>query len=221
MVGNTTSVISDVFYVASTPPETRIKGVYPSINAVSVDRVPGSPVVDEPPSEVEPTPPPVGVSEPEMAELLEKATTLRVSGDYEAAEGVLREAIERDPNTVKARNELGALLTEMGRQGEAVEILKDARVLSPTNRDVLYNLGAAYYLLGRYRESVAALESLAELNPQNEAVLWSLAKAHFKADEIESARKVWEKIVALDVPGSTFSPRARKALASFKAESAG
>jgi len=216
-VGNKTSVISDTFFIVSAPPETRIKRVIPSVAAVSINEAPQPREAPrrEPEPAAPPTPPPTGVSEAEMAELIEAATALRLRGDYEEAQGKLREAVERDPHSVKARNELGALLTEMGRMEEAVEILRDARALAPADTDVLYNLGAALYLLGRYEESVAAFETLSQMDPNSEAVLWSLAKAWYKAENIERARAAWRRIVALDVPGSAFGARARRALASI------
>lgn len=211
-VGNKTNVISDTFFIASAPPETRIVRIIPSDAAIGISEAPVR--SDEPEPVAEPTPPPTGVSETEMADLIEAATSLRLRGDYEAAEAKLREAAQRDPHSIKARNELGALLSEMGRMEEAVSILRDARALAPADTDILYNLGAALYLLGRYDESIAAFETLSRMDPAGEAGLWSLAKVYYKARNIGSARTVWGRIVALDVPGSGFSLRAQRALAS-------
>ncbi len=181
-VGNTTTVISDTFYVISAASETRILGIHPSVTAVRISAPPAAPVapVETNVADAKPTPPPTGVSEAEIEDLIDRATSWRMRGDYEEAEAALRDAVERDRHNVKARNELGALLTEMGRQQEAVEILKDARALAPSNEDVLYNLAAAYYLLGRYDDSAASLETLAGMSPRSESVLWSLAKAYYK-----------------------------------------
>lgn len=212
-VGNKSVAMSDIFLIASAPPETRILRVIPSVAAIGISEAPMRP--DEPEHVSEPTPPPTGVSEAEMADLIEAATALRLRGDYQAAEVKLREATERDPHGTKARNELGALLSEMGRMEEAVSILRDARVVAPADTDILYNLGAAHYLLGRYDESIAAFETLSRMDPAGEGGLWSLAKAYYKAGDLDGARTVWQKIVSLNVPGSSFHLRAQRALASL------
>ena len=155
-----------------------------------------------------------------LEELIDKATGMRMRVEYEEAEAALREAVERDKHNVEARNELGALLTEMGRQQEAVEILKDARALAPGDEDVLYNMAAAYYRLGKYDESAAALETLAGMSPRSESVLWSLAQAYYKGGHSGKACDAWKRIVALNVPGSSFRDRARRALASVEAPAA-
>ncbi|MHC4712542.1 MAG: tetratricopeptide repeat protein [Planctomycetota bacterium] len=217
-VGNTTTVISDTFYVISAASETRILGIHPSVTAIRISGAEAAPVtpVEPPVTDVRPTPPPTGVSEAEIEDLIDRATSMRMRGEYEEAEVALRDATERDRHNVKARNELGALLTEMGRQQEAVEILKDARALAPSNEDVLYNLAAAYYLLGRYDESAASFETLTEMSPRSESVLWSLAKVYYKGGRTREAREAWKRLIALDVPGSSYSERARRALATVE-----
>lgn len=210
-VGNTTNVISDTFHIASAAPKTRIRGILPAVSAIKVSgrQAPAArPVV----AEAAPTPPPTGVSEVEISALIEKATAMRLRGEYEVAREALAEAVERDHYSIKAKNELGALLTEMGRQEEAIDILKRARELAPSHRDVLYNMAAAYYLLGEYDDCAAALVTLSEMDPNNEPALWSLAKAYYKAQDISRARNTWKRLVALNVRGSAYAARARQAL---------
>ncbi len=224
-VGNQTSVISDTFYVVSAPPETRIKGVFPAAEAVGIKELaaakqPAQPAKPEAETTepVEPTPPPTGKSDAKVKDLVDRATALRLSGDWEAAEKALREAAERDAYNVEVKNELGALLIQEGRQAAAVEILKDARTLAPKDRDVLYNLAVAYYALGRYVDSVAAFETLVQLDPSNEPALWDLARAQYAAKDTARARATWMRLAALDVPGSPYAKRARLALSSVQSQ---
>ena len=221
-VGNQTSVISDTFYVVSAPPETRITGVFPAVEAVGIRALTAAEPLAEPPAEVaepaEPTPPPVGKSDAKVKDLVDRATALRLCGDWEAAEKALREAAERDAYNVEVKNELAALLIQQGRQAAAVEILKDARTLAPKDRDVLYNLAVAYYALGRYVDSVAAFETLVRLDPTNEPALWDLARAQYAAKDTARARATWTRLAALDVQGSPYAKRARLALSSVQGQ---
>ncbi len=214
LVGNKTSVISDTFFIVSAPPETRIKSVIPSVAAVAISEAPSPPDATPPRPDPAPEPAEPAISPEEMSALISSATSMRLAGEYEDARAKLQEGLEKDPRAVKVRNELGALLTEMGRMDEAVEILQQARSLAPSDTDVLYNLGAALYLLGRYGESASAFETLSGMEPRSEAALWSLSKAYYQAQDIQGAREAWKRIVALEVPGSAYRQRAERALLS-------
>jgi len=222
-VGNTTTVVSDNFSVVSAPPESRIRAVIPAMPLVGVAEVPtpGGEKPEapekkepEPVKETEATPPPTGKSEGDVRDLIDRATGMRLRGDYEGAEAALKDAISIDPKNVAARNELGALLIQQGRYDQAIGILEAARVADPKDADVLYNLAGAHYALGQYREAAQAFETIVMLDSSNEAALWNLAKARYAAKDATGARQAWQQIVTMDLPGSPFVERARKALAA-------
>jgi len=224
-VGNTTTVTSDTFYVASAPPETRIRSVIAAVPSGFVAVLPegtGStesrlattaPPVDD---KRETTPPPTGTGEANVKDLIDKATGMRMRGDYEGAETALKDAAKRDAKSVHARNELGAVLIVQGRYPEAIEVLEQARTIAPQDPEVLYNLGSAHYSLGQYAEAARAFETLSAADPKNEAALWSLASARYAAKDIAGARQAWQAIVALETPGSPFADKARRALSAVK-----
>lgn len=223
IVGNTTSVTSDNFYIVSAPPESRIRAVIPAFPGLGVKEVgpgtgkEGQPKVEETPHPQPPawqTTQPQAKDEAEVKKLIDQALDLRMRGDYEGAEAALRQAVKLDTQNVQARNELGALLIQQGRQDAAVEVLKEARALAPKDTDVLYNLACAYYALGRYKDAADAYETLAGLDPTSDAALWNLAKAYFAQGEVTKARATWQRIVARNTPGSSYVGRARESLAA-------
>jgi hypothetical protein len=219
-VGNTTTVLSDNFYIVSAPPETRIRAIIPASPLLGVAEVgPEASAVkeaSEPPKPApEPTAPPRGNAGAEVKDLLDRATGMRLRGDYAGAEAALRDAVKRDAGNVAARNELGALLIQQGRHSEAVEVLKEARSLDAQDTDVLYNLASAHYALGQFKEAAAAFATIVALDPANEAALWNEAKARYAAKDVAGARQAWQKIVATNAPGSAFVQRARQALAAI------
>lgn len=224
IVGNTTTYITEEpFYVVSTPPESTIRGISSGGAAVAVSQVGEEALAAQEPSGdgAQPTSPAVGAHEAEVKAMVEASTALRLKGDYEGAERVLRDALGLDAYSVRAKNELGALLVLQRRHSEAVELLRSARASAPRDTQVLYNLAAAYYALGKFVESAAAFESLAELKPRDEEVVWLLSKAYFAANDRPAARQSWQRLVAMNVPGSPYGKMAREALDAVPPTSVG
>jgi Flp pilus assembly protein TadD len=86
-------------------------------------------------------------------------------GRLEEAEELYRELVEEDPTSVRALNNLGVLLDEMGDHEGAVVQLRAARRIDPQNQEILGNLGAALGAMGRYAEAEEALRVAFRLDP--------------------------------------------------------
>lgn len=65
-------------------------------------------------------------------------------GEHEAAQGLYRLALERDPKSVSVRNNLGLSLALNGRRDEAIDVLAELAVDPTASQTVLRNLEAAY-----------------------------------------------------------------------------
>jgi tetratricopeptide (TPR) repeat protein len=70
-----------------------------------------------------------------------------------------------DPQTVKVRAELGAVLTDSGRAAEAVEVLDQAVKAKPDLFEAQYNLGVAHEALKHWPEAIAAYTRATKLKP--------------------------------------------------------
>jgi tetratricopeptide (TPR) repeat protein len=69
----------------------------------------------------------------------------------------LRAAIETEPASARAHNDLGALLAERGRTEEAIAQFEEATELQPDYAAARTGLGAALLRLGRWDEALAEL----------------------------------------------------------------
>lgn len=65
-------------------------------------------------------------------------------GEHEAAQGLYRLALERDPNNRTVRNNLGLSLALDGKRDEAIEVLAELAAEPEAGQTVLRNLEAAY-----------------------------------------------------------------------------
>jgi Flp pilus assembly protein TadD len=143
---------------------------------------PHSQEVPEPPPvldhrlEGEPEPIPPSPWEQKMAWAKDRAR----EGRWAEAEELYRELLQENPDSVRARNNLGILLDENGDHQGAVAELRIARQLDPRNGEVLGNLGAALGALGRYPEAEEALRTALRMDPSNQEIRANLGILYFR-----------------------------------------
>ncbi len=108
-------------------------------------------------------------------------------GRLEEAEELYRELVEEDPTNVRALNNLGVLLDEMGDAEGAVTQLRAARRIDPKNQEILGNLGAALGAMGRYAEAEEALRVAFRLDPTSLEIRTNLGILLFRRGLYEHA----------------------------------
>lgn len=91
-------------------------------------------------------------------ELFDTAVSLETT-DAGAAIAAYQRAIAQDPCLIDARINLGRLLHQLGRHGQAEKAYRDAVKACGEDAVVLYNLGVLLDDLGRTAEAVAAYEA--------------------------------------------------------------
>ncbi|MDX1970615.1 MAG: tetratricopeptide repeat protein, partial [Planctomycetaceae bacterium] len=111
------------------------------------------------------------------------------AGDLDAAEGLYRQALAADGNTINARVNLGRLLLQRGQAAAAVEILEPLRDSVPRTRPSLTTLAEAYQHAQRLDEADAVYRQLLQeqLADGNTFVAWG--KLHRARGEYQSAHQ--------------------------------
>lgn len=130
------------------------------------------------------------------------ASAQQTSGDYQAAESILRNLLKQSPNNPIALNNLGYFLLERDQKiDEAITLIRKAVDIDPTNSSYLDSLGWAYYKLGKLGEAELYIKEAIN-NDSNSATIYEhLGDVYQKQGKIELARKAWEKakLLATDV----------------------
>jgi Flp pilus assembly protein TadD len=103
------------------------------------------------------------------------------------ARGLYRELVEEDPTNVRALNNLGILLDEMGDPEGAVAQLRAAKRIDPHNQEVLGNLSAALGAMGRYADAEEELRLAVRLDPSNLEIRANLGLLLFRRGLYEQA----------------------------------
>jgi tetratricopeptide (TPR) repeat protein len=94
---------------------------------------------------------------------LNLATLLRQRGELGEAEALLREALEYDASSAKARYQLGAVLEQQGEPEQAIAELIRAATGDATYAEPHYALARIYRQQGRHSEADAALATFQRL----------------------------------------------------------
>ena len=122
-------------------------------------------------------------------------------GDIAKAEVPLEAILDEFPDDIGAKNDLGYLWADQGKNLElALRMIQDAVAADPKNRAYRDSLGWVYFRLKRYTEAIAELEKAVAGQPGEEApdgVIYDhLADAQFAAGRVDDAQKTWTKAIA-------------------------
>jgi predicted O-linked N-acetylglucosamine transferase (SPINDLY family) len=95
------------------------------------------------------------------------------------------------PGDAAIHYSLGALYTEQGERGKAVEAYKVSLYLRPSNDDALSNLGTLYYELQRYGEAIECLIRAVRANSRNEKAYFNLGLALMQVGKAADADRMF------------------------------
>ena len=82
--------------------------------------------------------------------------------------GMIRKAVELEPNSGAITDSLGWAHYKLGQYKEAKKQLEDAVALSPSSATIIDHLGDVYWKLGRFREAGYQWERALEFDPTDE-----------------------------------------------------
>ncbi len=94
----------------------------------------------------------------EVNQLLENGLHAYQQGHYALAIENYRQAIEQDPDVFDAYFYLTASLSALGRDKEAIDVMKKARRIRPGSATPDYNLGLLYRRIGKSKEARRSFE---------------------------------------------------------------
>jgi tetratricopeptide (TPR) repeat protein len=88
-------------------------------------------------------------------------------GNMSEAEGMLQEALKRDPELAKTHFFLGTVLKTFGKYDEALAHLRKASALYPRDRVVLNQIGRVLFLQRQFAPAVQAFQQVLGVDPED------------------------------------------------------
>jgi len=132
-----------------------------------------------------------------MGSLHERAIAAFQRGEAEAAVELLRRAIEVNPESAVATNDLGSMLAQMGRMAEAIPAFRRAIELVPDYPEAHNNLANIYQMTGNLEEAVASYQTALRLRPDYAEAYRNLASALRRLGRVEEAVAALAKAVSI------------------------
>jgi tetratricopeptide (TPR) repeat protein len=119
--------------------------------------------------------------------LLDAAQAARDRGDLDTASRALLKALELDPGSLPARNELAVVLLALGRPEEALQLLRWVLKRAPDLAAAHANCGIASEKVGRVDEALACFRRAVTLEPDSTTARNNLALCLRRLDRHEEA----------------------------------
>ena len=116
----------------------------------------------------------------------------------EAAEIKLRAAVEADPHSARGFFDLGELLAQSGRTGEAAAQFRKAVELKPDFAAARVSLGQALANAGRPDEALVELRRALDTDPGNAPAHYALGQVLNRQGDAPSAIREWRRALELD-----------------------
>jgi protein O-GlcNAc transferase len=138
------------------------------------------------------------MSSTEMDSLHQRAIAAFQRGEPEAAVDLLRRAIEANPESAVAANDLGSMLAQMGRITEAIPAFRRAIELAPAYPEAHNNLANIYLMTGNLEEAVASYLTALRLSSEYAEAYRNLASALARLGRIEEAAAALAKAVSIN-----------------------
>jgi tetratricopeptide (TPR) repeat protein len=117
---------------------------------------------------------------------------------YEEALGLLREALEHDPQNVDALYYTGLVRITMGQVEEAIGVLEQARALDPKDEAILFQVGVAYFGLQKYDQAQPLLEQVFAAKPRVENLGYFVGFMRYRKKDYQGALRAFSAGTSTD-----------------------
>jgi tetratricopeptide (TPR) repeat protein len=125
------------------------------------------------------------------------ACTWRHAHIYHDVETVWRDTLTKNPRCWMAQDNLGVVLTQLGRTQEAKEHYEQALRIKPDFADAYNNLGTALYQTGQFEEAIKQYQQALQLKPDYADAYNNLGTALRQTGKFEEAIEQYQQALRL------------------------
>ncbi len=131
--------------------------------------------------------------------------------DPQAAEKLLRQAVESDGKNADAANQLGLALAKQDRTSEAKEWFERAISIDPAHTGAINNLAVLFTKLGQTNDAISAFRYGIERAPDDETLYLNLGRLYLSMGERQKASEIMHQLLERK-PGNPVATRALREL---------
>src|SRR5205823_2188029 len=136
----------------------------------------------------------------ELAYLMAKSEMLAVMGRQNEALTLLKDKVIYFEHSGPIRDATGQLMVQAGQYADAVEMLRQARILDGTDKTVQEHLALAQYYAGQTRDAAEGLNNLLkdEKYAKRADLFLALGYCQMESGQVREARRTFETATQLD-----------------------
>ena len=134
---------------------------------------------------------------PQLQPMLQQAIQAFQSGNFDAADSILKRLIQVDAKNLPALHVLGLIKASQEKYKEAADLLSRAARLNPGDVSIQYNLAKALMDCGLIRESISHHKKAVELAPGNSEAWLNYGKAASGLKDLEHALAHYNQAIKL------------------------
>jgi len=120
------------------------------------------------------------------------------NGNFEEAISYFEKVLEIEPNHLDALNNIGGLLSTLGKHNEAIFYFDTIIEIEPNYVRALVNKGSALGSLGKFDEAIFYLERALEIDPENIDALSNKAAVFVDQGEHYDAITIFHDLLKID-----------------------
>jgi Flp pilus assembly protein TadD len=126
----------------------------------------------------------------DSTKLLQEAAQLLQAGQLDAAEPLVRGALQAAPQNADAHNLLGVILDQRGKFPEAEHAYRTTLRLSPQDISPRANLGVLLARTGRQEEAVSTFEAVLRAAPDHLQATINLGLLYAARPQLQTSRRI-------------------------------
>ena len=118
--------------------------------------------------------------------------------NLDSAKRLFSQIIDIEPLNVRAHNNLGNVLKELGNNKEAIISFNKVIKIDPRNTNAHYNLGGLFYKLREFKKAESFFKSTVEIQPNYAMAYFNLANVSVELKDLEKAVSYYQKTIAIN-----------------------
>ncbi len=118
--------------------------------------------------------------------------------DYKNAQKYFDLALKLNPNSIEARLNKGAALSDVGYIDDSIQVYKDILKIEPNSYNAYGNLGCSYASLGAYEEAIECFKNGLRISPNNAVIFTNMGYSFQQAKNLQEAHRCFFRAIEID-----------------------
>ena len=118
--------------------------------------------------------------------------------DHKNAKKYFDLALKFHPNSIEARLNKGAVLSEVGYINDSIQVYKEILKIDPSSYNAYGNLGCSYTSIGAYEKAIECFRNGLKISPNNAIIFTNMGYAFEQVKNLQEAHRCFFRAIQID-----------------------